>query len=200
ATEVGTTTTDPDATISMASPTGTETTAHPQATAAFGERPHDAEASVALPGGTRVRYFGDYELIRELGRGGMGIVYKARQLSLNRLLALKMIKSAALANDGELRRFQNEAEAVATLDHPHIVPILEVGNYAGQRYFTMKLIGGTSLNQKLADYVAAPTAAAQLLKPVGEAGHHPPPPGIPHPHPKPAQHLPGRRGRAFRTR
>ena len=83
----------------------------------------------------------------ELGRGGMGIVYQARQVALNRLVALKVIKSAEFASEAELIRFQNEAEAVAQLDHPHIVPIYEVGDQAGQRFFSMKLIAGQQPGQ-----------------------------------------------------
>jgi eukaryotic-like serine/threonine-protein kinase len=149
----------------------------------------DGGGSLSLGRGTLVRYFGDYELIKELGRGGMGVVYKARQISLNRPVALKMIRSAALASDDELRRFQNEAEAVALLDHPHIVPVLEVGNHDGQRYFSMKLIGGMSLEKVLADYVVNPKAAARLAKKAAEAVHHAHQRGILHRDLKPANIL-----------
>ncbi len=144
--------------------------------------------------GVVVRYFGDYELIEEIGRGGMGVVYKARQISLNRPVALKMIRSASLASEDELRRFRNEAEAVALLDHPHVVPILEVGNHDGQPYFSMKLIAGSSLDKKLADFTTEPKAAARLLKTAAEAVYHAHQRGILHRDLKPANILLDDRG------
>jgi WD40 repeat protein/predicted Ser/Thr protein kinase len=122
--------------------------------------------------GTLIRYFGDYELRGILGRGGMGVVYRARQLSLNRVVALKMIRAEGLAAQADLRRFQNEAEAVAQLDHPHIVPILEVGRRGDQRYFTMKLIDGPSLDRTLDVFLDDPKAAARLVATVARAVHH----------------------------
>lgn len=114
---------------------------------------------------------GDYELLEELGRGGMGVVYRARQISLAREVAIKMILQGQLASAGDRRRFHAEAEAAARLDHPGIVPVYEVGELDGQPYFSMKYIAGRTLSQLLAEGPLSPRQGAEILAQVSQAIH-----------------------------
>jgi len=129
--------------------------------ASAGEVPGEGESKDA-EGRPAPQRFGDYELLDELARGGMGVVYRARQVSLNRTVALKMILSGRFATEAELRRFRVEAEAAAQLDHPNIVPILDVGRHQGHAYFSMKLVPGGNLTRHLARYQGDHAAAARL--------------------------------------
>ena len=153
-----------------------------------GEGPANGSA-VALSTGGKVRYFGGYELLAEIARGGMGVVYKARQLSLNRLVALKMILSGPLATEQEARRFRLEAEAVASLDHPNILPIYEIGEYEGRQYFSMRLIEGENLVHHVAGFKQDLRAAAKFMVTVARAVHHAHQHGILHRDLKPANIL-----------
>ncbi len=117
------------------------------------------------------RALGDYELLSEIGRGGMGVVYQARQRGLNRLVALKLIGAGQLASDSEKRRFRAEAETAASLDHPHIIPVYEVGEVDEQLFFSMKYIETGSLSIKLERFKANPRFAARLLATLARAVH-----------------------------
>jgi serine/threonine protein kinase len=125
----------------------------------------------ASPLGVKFHYVGDYELLEEIGRGGMGVVFRARQTSLNRTVALKMISAGHLASSDAVKRFRTEAVAAARLDHPNIVPVFEVGEHDGLHYFSMKLIRGRRLADRIGAAMA-PTDAAMMMMKIARAITH----------------------------
>jgi len=150
------------------------------------------QAAAAQTGPFSPRQFGDYELLEEIARGGMGVVYKARQVSLDRLVAVKMILCGQFAGKETFQRFQIEAEAAARLQHPNIVAIHEIGEQDGQPYFSMDYVAGPNLAQINAQR-GAPSAdlrqAATWVRTIAEAVHHAHQHGILHRDLKPANIL-----------
>ena len=130
-----------------------------------------------------------YEILGDLGRGGMGVVYKARHLDLKRLVALKMIVAADYATPDQLERFRHEAEAVARLQHPNIVQIYEVGQRDGRPYFSLEFVDGGSLADKLRGTPLPPAEAAHVLETLARAVHAAHQRGIVHRDLKPANVL-----------
>jgi serine/threonine-protein kinase len=112
---------------------------------------------------------GDFDLLEEVGRGGMGVVFRARQRSLDREVAIKMILRGRLASDADLQRFMAEAAATASLDHPSIVPVYEVGDIEGRPFFSMQFIEGQTLAQRVASGPMAPREAARMVAEIARA-------------------------------
>jgi eukaryotic-like serine/threonine-protein kinase len=143
------------------------------------------------------RDFGDYEFLEAIAAGGTGIVFRARQISLDRVVAVKMVRPEPGATTGDLRRFQREAEAVAKLDHPNIVPVYDVGQVGDLHFFSMKLMEGGSLNGALASLPDDPRSPVSLAIPIAQAVHHAHQHGILHRDLKPANILLDAEGRPY---
>ncbi|MGC4071525.1 MAG: serine/threonine-protein kinase [Nibricoccus sp.] len=135
----------------------------------------DGEPDVGTPDSTPptpVRRFSHFELLEELGRGGMGIVYRARDVGTGRIIALKVLQAHHLEVPDLVTRFRSEVRAVTSLDHPHVLPVHEVGEYEGIPFFSMKLTTGGSLAQRVGDYLGKPTEIARLLAKVARGVAH----------------------------
>ncbi|WP_372895364.1 protein kinase [Stieleria sp.] len=143
----------------------------------------------AVPPNASIRYIGEYLILGEVARGGMGIVFKARQESLRRTVALKMILSGRLANDAQVERFRREARSAAALKHPHIVGVHEIGKHDGHHYFTMDFIEGESLAETLREDSLSPRRAAELVATLADAIHFAHQQGVLHRDLKPANVL-----------
>src|SRR6266513_5998953 len=137
--------------------------ASPKTINAFGER---------VPPSAVLMDFGDYELLEQIGRGGQGVVFRARQKSLNRIVALKVIGLGQWATKSHLKRFRLEAEAAAGLEHPCIVPIYEVGERDSHCYFSMKFVEGGQLDEVITHTPMSFRQAAELIAKMARTVHH----------------------------
>ena len=130
--------------------------------------------------------FGDYVLLNEIARGGMGSVYRARQKSLNRIVALKRPLPGIAAEEERVRRFRTEAEAVAHLSHPNIIPVFESGEWNGEPFFSMAYVEGQTLNECLRRNAITPAQAARYVRKIAVAIHYAHQRGVLHRDLKPA--------------
>jgi len=137
--------------------------------AGLNSRPQEPPATSFQRAGELPQRFGDYELLEKIGEGGMGVVFRARHLGLDRTVALKMIQKGALATTSDLARFRAEAAAAARIDHPQVIPVYEAGEVSGQPFFTMKYVRGTNLQALLQRGPLAGRTAARLLLGVAKA-------------------------------
>jgi eukaryotic-like serine/threonine-protein kinase len=181
----------------------------PDATHMLGQAPAQAAAgagnhAVSSAAGCTLKTVGDYEILGEIARGGMGVVFKATQRSLKRLVALKMILAGQMASPQQRARFLREAQLAASLDHANIVPIIEVSEFQGCPFFSMKLVDGESLDHQIearsrSDTRIDPKAAAGLVASVARAVHYAHDRGFLHCDLKPSNILVDREGRPHVT-
>ncbi|MEM6468974.1 MAG: serine/threonine-protein kinase, partial [Planctomycetota bacterium] len=148
---------------------------------------------------TRVDRVGEYDLLEEIARGGMGVVYRAKHRNLNRISAVKMILSGQFSSANELQRFRIESESAAKLDHPAIVPIYEIGEDDGRAFFAMKYVDGGSLASSSHAYRDRPREIAELMRRVAEGVHHAHQRGVLHRDLKPANILLDKNGDPYIT-
>ena len=161
---------------------GTEALSSLSSQSVAGEAPRSSAERVG-------RAFGDYELLAEIARGGMGVVYKARQKSLNRVVAVKMLLFGANAGADFIKRFRLEASAAAALQHPNIVAIHEVGVHDGDHFLVMDYVEGSNLRRLAREQIVPPKRSAQYLKTIAEAIHYAHEQGILHRDLKPSNVL-----------
>jgi len=132
----------------------------------------DTPALIGGPSLPKLRYFGDYELLEEIARGGMGVVYKARQISLDRIVAVKMLLFGQATNGEFVKRFHAEARAIASLHHPNIVAIHEIGVHEAQHYFSMDYVEGQTLAERAREIPLPPGLAVDYLRTIAQAVHY----------------------------